>query len=219
MDGKTFRLDLTMMYAMHDALRRELVRIARVTANPDRSPRQILGTALGWEMFKSYLRVHHTSEDDALWPVMSRELAGRPDDLALIDAMEIEHAAIDPLLNAIDAAVADHASGLEQLGDLTDGLVTALTGHLKHEEKEALPLVDATLTQEQWQHFSEVHRNRIGGDVSRYFPWLLENARNENAAAVLSRLPENIRDIYRDDWQPAYSRLDLWSVRTGPASA
>ena len=94
MDGKTFRLDLTMMYAMHDALRRELVRIARVTANPDRSPRQILGTALGWEMFKSYLRVHHTSEDDALWPVMSRELAGRPDDLALIDAMEIEHAAI-----------------------------------------------------------------------------------------------------------------------------
>ena len=219
MDGKAFGLDMTMMYAMHDALRRELVRIARVTANRHQDPQQVLDTAVGWEMFKSYLRVHHTSEDDALWPVMLRELASRPDDLALVHAMETEHAAIDPLLNAIDAAITDRGSGVERLGDLTDGLVTALTGHLKHEEKEALPLINATLTQQQWQHFSEVHRNRIGGDVPRYFPWLLENARNENAAAVLSRLPENIRDIYREDWQPAYSRLDLWSVRTGPASA
>src|SRR5262252_9293921 len=125
MDGKAFGFDMTMMYAMHDALRRELVRIARVTANRQQDPQQMLGTAVGWEMFKSYLRVHHTSEDDALWPVMSRELASRPDDLALVDAMETEHAAIDPLLNAIDAAIADHGSGPGRLGDLTDGLVTA----------------------------------------------------------------------------------------------
>ena len=218
MDGKAFGFDMTMMYAMHDALRRELVRIARVTANRQQDPQQMLGTAVGWEMFKSYLRVHHTSEDDALWPVMSRELASRPDDLALIDAMETEHAAIDPLLNAIDAAITGHGSGPGRLGDLTDGLVTALTGHLKHEEKEALPLINATLTQQQWQHFSEVHRNRIGGDVPRYFPWLLENASTENAASVLGLLPENIRNTYRDDWLPAYSRLDLWSARTGNAS-
>ena len=214
MGDKAFRLDMTMMYAMHDALRRELVRIARVTATWDPDPGQVLGTAVGWEMFKSYLRVHHTSEDDALWPVMSQELAGRPDDLALIDAMETEHAGIDPLLNAIDAALADRASGPERLGDLTDGLVSALTSHLKHEEKEALPLINATLTWQQWQYFSETHRNRIGGDVPRYFPWLLDDASEESTAAVLSLLPENIRDTYRDVWLPAYSRLDLWSGRT-----
>ena len=149
---------------------------------------------------------------------MLRELASRPDDLALVHAMETEHAAIDPLLNAIHAAITHRGSGAERLGDLTDGLVTALTGHLKHEEKEALPLINATLTQQQWQHFSEVHRNRIGGDVPRYFPWLLENASTENTAAVLGLLPENIRNTYRDDWLPAYSRLDLWSARTGSAS-
>ena len=213
MGDKAFRLDMTMMYAMHDALRRELVRIARVTATRDPDPAHVLGAAVGWEMFRSYLLVHHTSEDDALWPVMSQELAGRPADLALIDAMETEHAGIDPLLNAIDAALADRASGPERFGDLTDGLVSALTSHLKHEEKEALPLINATLTQQQWQYFSEIHRNRIGGDVPRYFPWLLDNASEEDAAAVLGLLPESIRDTYRDVWLPAYSRLDLWSGR------
>jgi hypothetical protein len=72
------RLDMTMMYAMHDALRRELERIARITARPDDDPRHVLGTAVGWEIFKTYLRVHHTAEDDAVWPVMYRVLAGRP---------------------------------------------------------------------------------------------------------------------------------------------
>ena len=67
MDGKAFGFDMTMMYAMHDALRRELVRIARVTANRHQDPQQVLDTAVGWEMFKSYLRVHHTGPPRESW--------------------------------------------------------------------------------------------------------------------------------------------------------
>jgi hypothetical protein len=50
-------------------------------------------------MFKKYLRIHHRAEDEAVWPVMYQVLTDRPDDLALLDAMEAEHAAIDPLLD------------------------------------------------------------------------------------------------------------------------
>jgi hemerythrin-like domain-containing protein len=210
---KATRLDMTMMFAMHDALRRELVRIAKITARPDPDPRQVLRTAIGWEMLKSYLLVHHTSEDDALWPPMAEHLAGRPDGLAVMEAMESEHAAIDPLLNAIDAAVADADGGSQRLGDLTDALATTLTGHLGHEETEALPLIDATLPPEQWQHFTEVHRSRIGADVPRYLPWLLDDATPASAAAVLDLLPGGARDTYAGAWQPAYSRLDLWGPR------
>jgi hemerythrin-like domain-containing protein len=210
---KATRLDMTMMFAMHDALRRELVRIAEISARPYPDPRQVLRTAIGWEMLKSYLRVHHTSEDEALWPAMSQQLAGREDGLALMEAMESEHAAIDPLLNAIDAAVADPDGGPERLGDLTDGLATALSGHLKHEEAEALPLIDATLPEQQWQHFTEVHRSRIGADVPQYLPWLLDSASPASAAAVLNLLPLNVRGTYTGDWQPAYTGLELWSAR------
>jgi hypothetical protein len=53
---------------------------------------------------------------------MRAALAGRPDDLALLDAMEAEHAAIQPLLDAVDATVADRNSRPDVLGGLTDAL-------------------------------------------------------------------------------------------------
>src|SRR5690348_252637 len=96
-----FKNDMTWMYTVHAALRRDLERIARVSARGDDNPAQVLRTACGWEMFKSYLHVHHTAEDDMLWPPMRQALADGADGNALLDAMEAEHAAIDPLLGAI----------------------------------------------------------------------------------------------------------------------
>jgi hypothetical protein len=46
------RLDMTATYAMHNALRRELEHIAKITARADDDPRRILASAAGWEMFK-----------------------------------------------------------------------------------------------------------------------------------------------------------------------
>lgn len=201
---------MTMMHAMHNALRRELVRIARIGARLDDDPRQVLGAALGWQMFESYLHVHHTSEDDAIWPVMRTALSDRPDDLELISAMEDEHAVIAPLLDEIDAALTDRAGSLDPLGDLIDSLVTTLTGHLKHEEGEALALIEVTLTPEQWQHFTDLHRARIGDASARYVAWLLDDATPETAAAVLGQFPEPVKRAYAQEWRPAYAALNIW---------
>ena len=102
-----FKNDMTMMYATHDALRRDLDEILRVTERSSDDPKILLGTALGWEMFKQFLRVHHTSEDDLLWPAMRAALTGDCGAHALLDAMEAEHATIDPLLLSIDALIDD----------------------------------------------------------------------------------------------------------------
>src|SRR5262245_53043492 len=102
MTTKTFKLDMTFMYVFHDAIRRDLERIARATSRESDDPTRVLRTAAGWEMFKKYLRIHHRAEDEAVWPVMYQVLTDRPDDLALLDAMEAEHARIDPLLDGID---------------------------------------------------------------------------------------------------------------------
>ncbi|MFC8451757.1 hemerythrin domain-containing protein [Kitasatospora sp. NPDC057223] len=210
MGSKDFKLDMTMMFAMHDALRRELERMARVTARVDGDPRSVLTTAVGWEMFKTFLTVHHTAEDVMIWPVMQQALAGRPDDLELLDAMEAEHAAIDPLLTAIDAALADHESGAARLGDLSDALVTTLTTHLKHEESDALRLIDATLSEEQWKNFSAEHRGRIGDNAPRFMPWLLDEASEENFSLIVGRMPENLQAAYENEWRRAYQALNLW---------
>lgn len=206
----TFKNDMTWMYAMHTALRRELDRMARVTARPDDDPKHVLRTAAGWEMFKSYLHVHHTTEDDLLWPPMRETLRDDSDGVALLDAMEAEHAAIDPLLAAIDAALIDPESGPQRLGELSDALATALRGHLDHEEAHSLQLIDATVTAEQWLAFGIEHGQRIGGDIARYLPWILDEATPEDTAKVLGLLPPPVQQTYRDAWQPAYATLPLW---------
>lgn len=197
------KLDMTPMYVMHDALRRELEELAKATARMTGDPRSVLAAAAGWELFKKALHVHHTTEDDALWPVMREALASRPDDLALLDAMEAEHAAIDPIIEAMD-------TGTEPLGDLVDALTTALSAHLVHEEKEALPLVGATLTSDQFRRFGEVHGSRVGPDAPRVFPWLLDGVEEETAARLLAPLPEPVRAAFENDWRPAYEALTRW---------
>jgi len=47
-----FKLDMSMMFAMHDALRRELVQVGRVAGQRDDNPAKLLQAALGWELFK-----------------------------------------------------------------------------------------------------------------------------------------------------------------------
>jgi hypothetical protein len=216
MTGSTFTLDMTMMITIHDAFRRELDRIARITARPDDDPRHILRVAVGWRMFQRYLTIHHTTEDETVWGPMDRELAGRPDDLALLQAMEAEHAAIDPLLTAIDAALADRDRGHERLGGLVDQLATGLRAHLRHEEADGLALIDATLTPEQWATFGAVHLRKVGDGIGTYLPWLLDSASEEWTEHVLSRLPAYGRTSYETAWKAAYDALDLWAPAPEP---
>lgn len=205
-----FKNDMTMMYVMHDAFRRDLDRIARVTARTDDDPKHVLRTAVGWEMFKSYLHAHHTSEDELLWPPLRGSLPEDSHATALFDAMEEEHAAIDPLIAALDAALADRDSGPGRLGELADALATALRAHLDHEEKEGLPLIDARVTAAQWQAFSAAGATLIGDDVSRFMPWVFEGVASEVTASMFGLLPPPLQQAYRDEWQPRYASLNPW---------
>ncbi|GAA4231584.1 hypothetical protein GCM10022254_29160 [Actinomadura meridiana] len=197
--------DMTLMYAMHDALRRELEHLAKLAARKDGDPRQILADAPGWELFKKALHAHHTAEDDALWPVMRETLAGRPDDLALLDAMEAEHARIDPVIEAMD-------TGVEPLGDLVGTLTSGLTVHLKHEEDDAIPLMHEVVTPEQMAAFGQAHAAQVGPDGPRIIPWLLEGADAATTATTLAVLPEPVRALYEAEWRPAYAALNRWNT-------
>ncbi|MFE6334234.1 hemerythrin domain-containing protein [Streptomyces sp. NPDC057798] len=208
-------LDLTVMYAMHDALRRELAHLDRMTTGADRDPAHLPAT-VGWTLFKKALRAHHTAEDEALWPVLRGHLAGRPKDLALLEAMEAEHAAIVPLIAAIDAALAAPEVDPLGLGILTDALATGLAGHLKHEEDTALPLVRRALTAEQWGRFRQVHAQLLCPDAPLMLPWLLHGADEQTVAKLLALLPPRIRAAYTTKWAPAYIAVDRWSPGAAP---
>jgi hypothetical protein len=190
-----FKLDMTMMYAYHDALRRDLDSVAQMTARSE-----------GWDLFERFLHVHHDAEDDALWPVLRQELVGRSEDVTLLDEMKAEHAALRPLLETIDDALDSGESAPEARADLA----ARLREHLTHEEEAALPVIDSTLTDEQWIQFGEASVARIGADMPTLLPWVLDGADAERTKAVLGVLPEPVQQTYRNEWQPAYEAKNWW---------
>lgn len=205
-----YTLDMSMMFAMHDALRRELAQVGRIASVRDDDPGRLLRAALGWELFKKFLTVHHQTEDDVLWPPLRASVAGNPERVALVDALEAEHGVIDPLLAAIDAAAADPDYGHQRFGDIVDELSVKLSGHLAHEEADGLPLIDASLTPAQWQHFAQVHGERNLPDASTYMPWLLSGARPEVLGEILGKFPPPLLTAYREQWAPAYAARQIW---------
>jgi iron-sulfur cluster repair protein YtfE (RIC family) len=159
-------------------------------------------------VFERFLQAHHVAEDDALWPVLRETLAGRDEYLALLDEMEAEHAALEPLLDAINDALGRGESAPAARADLA----TRLEEHLTHEEDAALPVIDRALNEEQWLQFGEASAERIGRDMPHFMPWLLDGADAERTKAVLSALPEPAQQTYRHEWQPAYAAKNWWAA-------
>ena len=218
--------DLAIMLAAHDAFRRDLARLARAAAAADLSdPARRQSVAAGWELFKRELHMHHTAEDEVIWPTLRPRLAHSEHALSVLDAMEEEHERIDPLLAAVDAAfaqrdgaagdagraVADDWPGEDRLADVIDVLASTLTSHLAHEERDGLPLIGVALTGAEWRSvgFKIARRNGMseGGEM---FAWILDGADRKDAAATLGALPPPLRLLYRVVWKPRFEKTPRW---------
>jgi iron-sulfur cluster repair protein YtfE (RIC family) len=160
----------------------------------------------GWDAFAKFLRMHHDAEDDALWPVLEAELFGERDDVALLDDMKAEHAALDPLLETIESALDRGDPAQAARADLD----TRLREHLTHEEESAFPLIDRTLSEEQWMGYGQVAQERLRPDMPTFLAWLLHDSDRKDA--VLGLLPEPAQRSYEQDWQPAYAAKDWWAT-------
>ena len=55
-------------------------------------------------------------------------------------------------------------------------LAERLQDHLEHEEQAALPLVDATLSSDEWMQFGQTATERVGPNMAKFLPWLLDGA-------------------------------------------
>ena len=153
--------DQTGMYVIHHAFRRDLDRFrAAVRATPVDEHGTWRALAARWQRFAEVLHHHHTVEDEHIWPVMERRIrergeAGEPGGLEALRAMAAEHDLVDPALEACGrafAAMAERPSDDQR--NALEVHVTAtratLLDHLRHEETEALPLLQRTLTAEDF---------------------------------------------------------------------
>jgi hypothetical protein len=208
--------DLTIMLAAHAAFRRDLAQLARAATFADLpDPGRRASVQAGWELFKRQLHIHHTAEDEIVWPALRERLTRGEHAQSVLDAMEAEHRQIDPLLAAVDAAFAradhGHRADVRAIGDAADALAGSLTAHLTHEERDGLPLIGEALTSAEWRRvgFRIVRKNGLsaGGEM---FAWLADGADPDQAAAAIGTLPPPARLVYRAIWRPRYNRTSRW---------
>jgi iron-sulfur cluster repair protein YtfE (RIC family) len=201
-------VDFVVMYAAHDAFSRDLSRLAGAVASR-RSADPAVRT--GWATFRNQLHVHHTAEGKWLWPPLRQRVTDRGE-LAVLDAMDAEHARIDPLLAQVDAAL--DAGDDAAVGSGAEALAAALTSHMEHEEEQALPLVAAHLGAAGWKAFGRRTGLSQGlRGAAEFFPWMLDGAPEDAARHLLATFPPPLRLLCRAVWQPAYARTPRWAAR------
>ncbi|TIC89021.1 hemerythrin domain-containing protein [Nocardioides sp. GY 10113] len=152
-------VDMSMMYLMHHGFRRDLRRFAAAAEHtPADDSATWAALARRWDLLAEVLHHHHTGEDAGVWPA----LLERADEheRATLEAMEAEHAGIDPLLRScaerLAALAAGGGTGAEReaaRAALAVRMAEAnqlLGQHLAHEETDAMAILQRHLTPEDW---------------------------------------------------------------------
>ena len=90
-------LDMTLMYLMHHAFRRDLDAFAGAVRNTPVDDRRTWGLlAERWDFFAEVLHKHHTAEDDLIWPALRS--IGSSEDVVVLEALAAELDVIDQVL-------------------------------------------------------------------------------------------------------------------------
>ncbi len=206
------------MVVVHRVFRREfrlLPQLVRGVAAGDTARAAVLAGHA--RMILTGLHLHHTGEDDLLWPKL---LERCPPDAALVHRMEQQHSrveqAIERLVPALDrweaearpAVTLEVAAELERLGD-------ALLEHLDEEEREILPMAARHVTQAEWDQLGQHGVGKITfAQTIIMFGAVLEEATPEERAEMLQVVPFPVRILMTTLFAGRYRRY-ITRVRAG----
>lgn len=203
--------DTRMMGIVHGALRRDLLRAREAvgaTPYPRGRQRRALGAHVVWLM--DFLHVHHTGEDEGLWPAVRRR---DPSAGALLDSLEEDHQRIEPAATALRAAGERYAATTDDdarvvLAAALDDLAEVLFPHLDREVAEAMPVVSRAITKAEWDAIEQEHY--VGPKSVRELGfeghWLLDGIDPEGYDVVVHTVPPVVRQVLLHGFRRSYRR-------------
>ncbi|GAB99298.1 hypothetical protein GONAM_08_00880 [Gordonia namibiensis NBRC 108229] len=213
--------DTRSMGIVHSALRRDLQRARVVLASPPTPgdpQRRALADHLIWMM--DFLHMHHTGEDQGLWPLIRRR---NPDVAALLDDMEADHLRIAPAVEAlIEGAHAYRADpeARESLIHRLDRLSDVLLPHLEREEFDAMPVVAATISTAEFRDVEHVYFVKPKGfaELGREGHWVVDGLNDEDRNLIYRVVPTIPRFVLVHAFARGYRRRAELMWGHGPAS-
>ncbi len=211
-------IDVHDMVVVHRVFRRELIDLSRLigrVASGDVDRAAVVSAHA--RLIVSGLHLHHTGEDDLLWPKLLERARPSAD---LVEHVHVQHAGVEKRLSRIGSllkrweaearpAVAEEAS------DAFAELHTLVVEHLDDEEETILPIAARTLTQEEWTSIGQAGVAKMTrSELPLMFGAVLEDASTEERAEMLAVLPAPVRLLMRT-WGLGHYRRYITTVR-GP---
>ncbi|MGY1664305.1 hemerythrin domain-containing protein [Geodermatophilus sp. SYSU D00696] len=202
--------DVRDMYVVHRAFRREfrlLPELVRAVVPGDTDRAAVLAGHA--RLVLQGLHLHHTGEDEYLWPTL---LERCPPDAEVVHRMEAQHEQVEHLIERLGPAldrweVEARPAVAEEVAGSIDALREVLLVHLAEEEREILPLAERHVTQAEWarlgEHGQEVMAKK---DLPILFGALVEECSPEEREMMLGVVPFPVRVLLRTVFARQYRR-------------
>jgi hemerythrin-like domain-containing protein len=208
--GTTPRPDVSELIAVHGVFRDALGVAPDLVGGvaPGDSERLAL-VANYYDNILFFLEAHHDGEEEIVFPRLRDRC---PDQVALLDRLDVEHKEAIALLERAQGSLAAWAGGDSAARDsVVDDLVALraqLVTHLDREETEALPLCAENLSPEEWGSLAGDGMANFQGDKI----WLIlalirERMTEAQRAAMLEHMPPPAVEMWTSFGEQAFNEL------------
>jgi hemerythrin-like domain-containing protein len=163
------------------------------------------------------LHLHHSSEDELLWPKLLQRCTPDAD---LVRRMEDQHQRVHDALEELGPVlerweVEARPAVTEEVAAGFDALRGALVEHLDEEEREILPLAARHLTQAEWNEMGERGSMKMSRkELPLMFGAVVEDATPEEKAEIFRIVPLPVRILLTTVFARRYRRY-ITRVRDG----
>ncbi len=203
-----YTTDVSDMFAVHKALTGALdaapTYVAKAGVDSERV--EVIGSF--YENVIELLHVHHTGEDELVYPVLEERCGESRSELERIDDQhKLLHAPMDAGRSAIATwRAAPSTDNAQAVIDAIASIADPLRSHLAEEETVMLPIASKWMSPEEW--------GRLPGHDLMIFradkPWLglglvREQLNQEQCDGMLAGMPPEMRTMWTEQMEPAFN--------------
>ena len=202
-----FETETADMIAVHRALLGSLDAAPKLVGRAGVDPERIEVITSFYDNVLEFLHVHHSGEDEMIYPVLEERCAHEK---ALLERIDDQHRLLDEPMEAASATItawrsAPSTDGGQAVVDAISTIDTTLRPHLKEEEEMVLPIASAWMSPEEWAQLPGHALQSFRGDK----PWLAlglvrENLTAEQRDGMLAGMPPPLQSQWTEEWGPAF---------------
>jgi hemerythrin-like domain-containing protein len=203
----SYNTDTSDMFAVHRALLGSLGAAPSFVARAGDDAERVEAIGSFYENVLEFLHVHHSGEDELLYPLLEQRCGDQLAELVRIDDQhKLLYEPMDVGRSAIVAwRSAPSPDSAQAVVDAMASVDRTLRPHLADEEATVVPLCTTWISPEEW--------GQLPGHALQSFradkPWLIlglvfEQLAQEQRDTILAGMPPEMLAVWTEQWRPAF---------------